>query len=174
MMPGGKCRIKGKFCHAWSDFDGCGLVRCKFVESAEPIPECKHEFVYSELQNEFVCKNCFFVMTRDEKRELLTFANNKRKAEEKKMRSLTEVEFPIEADLTRATKPKTNADHIRSMTDEELAKFILMGLGQYVSCFAEGMFPHHPCPAHNNCLQCGVEWLGQPFDENVWPGLKEG
>ena len=70
--------------------------------------------------------------------------------------------------------PVTNADHIRSMTDEELAKFILMGLGQYVSCFAEGMFPHHPCPAHNNCLQCGVEWLGQPFNESVWPGLKEG
>ena len=29
------------------------------------------------------------------------------------------------------------------------------------------------CPAHNNCLQCGVEWLSQPFDENVWPGPKE-
>ena len=71
-------------------------------------------------------------------------------------------------------KPKTNADHIRSMSDDDLAKFILIGLGQYVSFFAEGMFPHHPCPAHNNCLQCGVEWLGQPFDENVWPGLKEG
>lgn len=27
-----KCRITGQMCTAWSDVDGCGLVRCKFVE----------------------------------------------------------------------------------------------------------------------------------------------
>lgn len=40
------------------------------------------------------------------------------------MKTLTEVEFPVELDLTRTVKPQTNADHIRSLTDEELADYM--------------------------------------------------
>ena len=169
MMPGGKCRIKGKFCHAWSDFDGCGLVRCKFVESAKPKHECDHEFYYSDLQNEFICRKCFHVMTGGEKRELLTFANNKRNAEEKKMRSLTEVKIPIEVDLTKATKPKTNADHIRSMADDELADFANVQIGCGSGFFPCGLVCGGQCNSFDNdtCREKILNWLKQPHEADT-------
>jgi hypothetical protein len=82
------------------------------------------------------------------------------------MKSLTEVEFPVELDLTRTAKPKTNADHIRSMTDEELAKFLLEIMSNSV-CFGEGMFPYHPCPQDQDCEKCGLGWLKQPYGGNT-------
>ena len=83
------------------------------------------------------------------------------------MKSLTEVEFPVELDLTRTVKPKTNADHIRSMTDEELAGFLLKLLRRPVDCFGEGMFPYHPCPQDHDCRKCGMDWLKQPYKEDT-------
>ena len=59
--------------------------------------------------------------------------------------------------------PITNADHIRSMTDEELAEFLMKLLRQGVDCFAEGVFPYHPCPQDHDCRKCGVDWLKQPY-----------
>jgi hypothetical protein len=59
---------------------------------------------------------------------------------------------------------KTNADHIRSMTDEELAKFLLEIMSNSV-CFGEGMFPYHPCPQEQDCEKCGLGWLKQPYKE---------
>ena len=56
----------------------------------------------------------------------------------------------------------TNADHIRSMTDEELAKFLLEIMRNSV-CFGEGMFPYHPCPQGQDCEKCGLGWLKQPY-----------
>ena len=44
--------------------------------------DCKHEFVYSELNKEFVCKKCFHVLTKEEKRTALEYANALRRAEE--------------------------------------------------------------------------------------------
>ena len=60
------------------------------------------------------------------------------------------------ADIKLAHKPKTNADRIRAMTDEELAKFI----------------ERSDCPPHNgtcdndniSCTKCWLDWLQSPSD----------
>ena len=61
---------------------------------------------------------------------------------------------------------KTNADHIRFMSDEELAKFLLEITSNSV-CFGEGMFPYHPCPQDQDCEKCGLGWLKQPYKEDT-------
>ena len=60
---------------------------------------------------------------------------------------------------------KTNAQKIRSMSDEELVNFIMRLMG-HAQCFAEGIFPYHPCPQNTDCKQCGIDWLQQPAEEN--------
>ena len=59
----------------------------------------------------------------------------------------------------------TNADKIRSMSDEELVNFIMRLMG-HAQCFAEGIFPYHPCPQNTDCKQCGIDWLQQPAEED--------
>lgn len=66
----------------------------------------------------------------------------------------------------RDKKVLTNADHIRSMTGKELAEFLMKLLRQRVDCFAEGVFPYHPCPQDHDCCKCGVDWLKQPYKED--------
>ncbi len=57
-------------------------------------------------------------------------------------------------------KPKTNADRIRAMSDEELAKFF----GRYGFC--GGIIPHSYCSKQAVCsLNCVVNWLKQPVEE---------
>ena len=46
------------------------------------MTDCKHEFAYSELHREFVCKKCFHVLTEEEKQEALEHANAMRRREE--------------------------------------------------------------------------------------------
>ena len=52
-------------------------------------------------------------------------------------------------------KPMTNADHIRSMTDEELAPVI--------------MCPYDVgpdlCNSVKTCNECCLDWLKQPYEE---------
>ena len=52
---------------------------------------------------------------------------------------------------------KTNADHIRSMTDEELA--------------VEIMCPYHiepeMCNRTDTCVACCLEWLKQQYKEDT-------
>ena len=55
-------------------------------------------------------------------------------------------------------KPKTNADHIRSMTDEELA-WRMMQLNFCPPNIDEGKV----CGDNANCHQCWVDWLQQPY-----------
>lgn len=62
-------------------------------------------------------------------------------------------------------KPMTNADRINAMTIEEKAEFLMKLMG-HAQCFAEGIFPYHPCPQGQNCKQCGIEWLQQPAEED--------
>lgn len=53
---------------------------------------------------------------------------------------------------------KTNADRIRNMSDEELAKFITSGYYQ----------PHCPvgsCPVVEDCEDCWMEWLKKEVEE---------
>ena len=63
-------------------------------------------------------------------------------------------------------EPMTNADRIRSMSDEELAGFLMKLMHNNIQCFGEGMFPYHPCPQEQNCKQCGIDWLQQPAEED--------
>ena len=60
---------------------------------------------------------------------------------------------------------KTNAQKIRSMSDEELVNFIMRLMG-HAQCFAEGIFPYHPCPQNTDCKQCGIDWLQQSAEED--------
>jgi hypothetical protein len=58
----------------------------------------------------------------------------------------------------------TNVDHIRSMTDEELAVWMEKWCRAAEDC--------DECPLSDNCPQAGVgvtmlEWLKQPYKEEV-------
>lgn len=55
-------------------------------------------------------------------------------------------------------QPKTNAEYIRSMSDEELANLIAYGKG----CLLKA--PH--CMS-GNCHVCYLNWLKQPYKENT-------
>ena len=64
--------------------------------------------------------------------------------------------YPCKADIFQKTytddKPMTNADRIRSMSDEELAKI----LGNKCLC--------PPTSECVNCVACWLEWLQQPAE----------
>ena len=54
--------------------------------------------------------------------------------------------------------PLSNADHIRSMTDEELAKLLLDGCrGSKCEDQPENEW------GSVNCFQCRMDWLKQPY-----------
>ena len=57
-------------------------------------------------------------------------------------------------------KPKTNADRIRAMSDEELVDF----LGEYRFCDIcdEGC---EACTYHGNCNKRILDWLQQPAED---------
>ena len=56
-------------------------------------------------------------------------------------------------------KPKTNADRIRAMSDEELAKLLLDGC-RGAKC---GDQPQNEFGSVN-CFNCRMEWLQQPAE----------
>lgn len=58
--------------------------------------------------------------------------------------------------------PPTNADHIRSMSDEELAKFIPNW--SYTDACKCG---EHYVDCNNECEKCVAEWLQQPYKEDT-------
>lgn len=57
------------------------------------------------------------------------------------------------------TKPKTNADRIRNMTDEELAKFLSTG-----TFICEGL--KDICENMPGCEECRLTWLKAPVEES--------
>jgi hypothetical protein len=46
------------------------------------MPKCEHDFVYDELHRQLVCRRCGHVLTAEEKRYALEYANALRRAEE--------------------------------------------------------------------------------------------
>lgn len=58
-------------------------------------------------------------------------------------------------------KPKTNADRIRAMSDEELVKFI----GHNSLCDQIQNNEGKWCESQGVCNNCLVEWLKQPADD---------
>jgi hypothetical protein len=62
--------------------------------------------------------------------------------------------------VTAMAELKTNADHIRSMTDEELAEWFDNGLCESRSV-AE-------CRTYKGgCAACALNWLKQPYKEDT-------
>ena len=60
------------------------------------------------------------------------------------------------------TKVLTNGDHIRSMSDDELAQFIPNW--SYTDACKCG---EHSADCDNNCEKCVAEWLKQPNKEDT-------
>ena len=62
-------------------------------------------------------------------------------------------------------KPKTNADRIRAMSDEELAKYLLdVEQGNFTIDCCNDRF----CDTQNCCHDCteaAIKWLKQPVEE---------
>ena len=66
-------------------------------------------------------------------------------------------DYPPYLDYPKPYKPQTNADRIRSMTDEELAKII----GDKCICP-----PTSECAKFcGDCVACWLEWLQQPAEK---------
>lgn len=63
--------------------------------------------------------------------------------------------------LTGELPKKSNADRIRSMTDEELAKF-LADCSDCASCYLDE--PNN-CGTEETCAKAFLEWLKQPVEE---------
>ena len=64
-------------------------------------------------------------------------------------------------------QPKTNAERIRAMSDEELANVIAL-LIEKDECFREDFADCKKCPLHSFCSACKpgfeLDWLKQPAE----------
>ena len=56
-----------------------------------------------------------------------------------------------------SSKPQTNADRIRAMSDEELA--------EYIRAFFWEVCPPIKCPGEDYCYKCWLDWLKSPVEE---------
>ena len=63
-------------------------------------------------------------------------------------------------------KPQTNADHIRSMTDEELAHFHLLKC-PYIAGDVYGDCKYGWHDREQSCEECMLDWLKQPYKEDT-------
>lgn len=71
--------------------------------------------------------------------------------------------YPCKADIFQKTyiecKPKTNADHIRAMSDEELASWFCNSVT--MECCYDTCPARHICSGDDNGM---LKWLKQPFE----------
>ena len=69
--------------------------------------------------------------------------------------------YPPYLDYPKPYKPQTNADRIRSMSDDELAELLLDGCrGSKCDDQSKNEW------GSVNCFQCRVTWLKQPAEED--------
>lgn len=61
------------------------------------------------------------------------------------------------------TKPKTNADRIRNMTDAELAYFLTTRSDACEKCFFKRWCRKDPAGV---CTECTLSWLRSPVEES--------
>lgn len=59
----------------------------------------------------------------------------------------------------------SKADHIRSMTDEELAKFPFLECPYIAEPYGECKYGWHD--REQTCEECMLEWLKQPYKEET-------
>ena len=70
-----------------------------------------------------------------------------------------------DAEEKRLSEPQTNADHIRSMSDEELANFF-EGMHTICRICSDREYDcSEETIASGRCAEGIVEWLKQPFEE---------
>ena len=62
----------------------------------------------------------------------------------------------------RISKPLTNGDRVRSMTDEELAEWKAGG----DQCPPTQFFGDYDCISHPSCKDCWLDWLKQEVENN--------
>lgn len=67
-------------------------------------------------------------------------------------------DYPPYLDYPKPHKARTNADRIRAMSDEEMAKKLGRGLGCPVNAECIKM--------SGDCKDCWLDWLQQPAEEN--------
>ena len=80
--------------------------------------------------------------------------------------------YPCKADIFQQTytedNPKTNADHIRSMSDEELALFVRAIINAEscfcIDCDCDECFSKEPCSNSLKWYGKEIEWLQQPAE----------
>ena len=77
---------------------------------------------------------------------------------------LAELQQRREADIT--APPKTNADRIRKMTDEELAEFILNETNRVFQC-NHCSYTGRICDKRMKCKKQIIEWLKQEVSEDA-------
>lgn len=66
-------------------------------------------------------------------------------------------------------KPLTNADRIRAMSDEELAK----EFESMASYCAPGTYPNVEICRIERCVECWLNWLKQPVKEEKYVGITD-
>ena len=79
--------------------------------------------------------------------------------------------YPARMDYPNLCKPYSNADRIRAMSDEELAKFIddiaqSVADGEYCTAFLNVKnFPYSCEDTKKACVAHVIDWLQQPAEE---------
>ena len=66
-------------------------------------------------------------------------------------------------DMCKCREPLTNADRIRSMSDEELVRMLTLGEGAF-DCFKCRKVVDGECDT--NCPERCLDWLQQPAEED--------
>lgn len=80
LLGGVECRKAVSSGYEWKLKDG-RTVELRVTVKEAHSDDCEHDFVH-DLVPSLVCKKCGHVLTKEEKREALLFANAKRRAEE--------------------------------------------------------------------------------------------
>ena len=70
--------------------------------------------------------------------------------------------YPHYLDYPKPSRKMTNADRIRAMSDEELAKMMTSGAGEF-DCYECWRTEDEPCDL--NCEVRCLEWLRKPVEE---------
>ena len=117
----------------------CRCEEDKLYQSNAVCPKChKAGYVYYLGNSKYVavCTNCNYYMTKED--------------------------FP----LWKASKTKTNADRIRTMTDEELAEWICVHYRKTAWCsdFDEESIASGKCNP-TRCKVCVIDWLRKEVKE---------
>lgn len=150
----GKCLRTRQECWHWSDTAGCGLKCCRILE-----PEASNQQVTEPLQDKGLVDSGSEIASNKQVKTCnqacrwnTIYGCMKPESEPCILSNM-----PCER---MESRPKTNADRIRSMTDEELADY----LAPTFSCYG--------CPARNYCEkdEAGTDcnalvngWLKQPY-----------